>query len=310
MEIIMKRLVSLSIAPLQKKFGDRRALEIAKELGYDAVDFDTEEPDVTKEGSLYQNSDEEIFAYYDGLRRHAEALGIFVCQTHSRCPGFKNKPEEDEILVENIRRDLLACSALGAKFCVVHAVTSIFMGPDADPKLMRDLNFRQFTTILPYAKKYGVKIATETFGDAVRFNSCDFFGNIDEFIKSYNRICAAEDYKEWLTVCVDTGHSNKASRFDNPLPADVIRLLGGNIELLHLNDNDKLTDQHKIPLTGTIDWNDVFDALDEVGYHGVYNMELALGSIGGVGLEVESADYACKVLKNMLRRRYGDDSVN
>ena len=38
----------------------------------------------------------------------------------------------------------------------------------------------------------------------------------------------------------------------------------GHISTLHLHDNDTLTDQHKPPMTGCIDWNDVLDALDEV----------------------------------------------
>ena len=35
----MKRLVGISLGQLQKKYGDIRALEIAKEIGADAVDF-------------------------------------------------------------------------------------------------------------------------------------------------------------------------------------------------------------------------------------------------------------------------------
>ncbi len=193
---------------------------------------------------------------------------------------------------------------------MVHAVTTIFLGPDADPKLMHDLNFDMFNRVIPFAKQYGVKIATETFGDAVQFDCCDFFGNINEFIKSYNRIAAAGDNKDYITICVDTGHSNKASRFNNnPTPADVIRMLGSDISILHLNDNDKMTDQHKIPLTGTIDWDDVFDALDEVGYNGVYNMELGLMKIGGKDMEIASAEYAVKVLKNILKQRYGEECL-
>ena len=51
--------------------------------------------------------------------------------------------------------------------------------------------------------------------------------------------------------------------------------MGKNLTCLHLNDHDMLTDQHKIPEMGTINWNDVFDAPDEICYSGNYNMELA-----------------------------------
>ena len=217
--------------------------------------------------------------------------------------GFKNINEEDDALIKNARLDCLATSILGASTCIIHAVTTIHMGPACDPTVMRNLNYNMFTQILPYAKQYGIKIATETFGDAVRYNACDFFGNINEFIMSYNRIRQTEDFKNYFTICVDTGHSNKASRFNNnPSPADVIRLLGDQVTTLHLNDNDKLTDQHKIPMTGTIDWDDVFNALDEIGYDGYYNMELDLRWFGN-NFMIESAEFAVKVLKNYLANR-------
>ena len=81
-------------------------------------------------------------------------------------------------------------------------------------------------------------------------------------------------------------------------------MMGKNLTCLHLNDNDTLTDQHKIPGMGTIDWNDVFDALDEIGYKGNYNMELHLPQYGD-NFIVEMAEFAVKVLRHMLTERYG-----
>lgn len=299
--------ISFSIEKIQRQYGNKEALRIAKQLGADAVDYalagsgyyDYENPQ-----SVYSKSDEEIIAHCEEIKRYAKEIGIEICQTHGRYEGFRNQEKEDELLVENMRRDLLATKALGAPVCVVHAVTTIHMGPDYPAKQMQDLNFDMFTRILPYARQYNVKVATETFGDAAEFDTCDFFGNIDEFIKSYNRICAVEDFKEYFTICADTGHSNKASRYNNnPLPADVIRMLGGNVTVLHLNDNDTLTDQHKMPLSGTIDWEDVLNALDEIGYQGYYNMELNLLWYGEE-LMCETAEFAIKVMRNLLDKRY------
>ena len=162
---------------------------------------------------------------------------------------------------------------------------------------------------IPFAAKNKIKIATETFGDAVRFSACDFFGNIGEFEKAYNAVAACDELKEHFTVCVDTGHSNKAMRYGNPTPADVIRRLGKSVTLLHLNDNDTLTDQHKIPKTGCIDWNGVMNALDEIGYGGIYNMELNLRHFGDNFL-IETAEFAVKVMRNMLTERYGKNAVS
>ncbi len=303
----MNKEIGISIGQLQRLYGDKRALEIAAEIGADSVDFathyfDKRIWDYREPSSIFSQGDEAVVQYCTELKKHAEGLGIRIGQTHGRGEGFMNDKELDDAQVENARLDLLAASALGAEVCVVHNATSINHGPNPDPELMRRLSFEQYTRMLPYAAQYQVKLATETFGDAVCYNSVDFFGDIREFLMTYHRIWAASEHRDWLTVCMDTGHSNKASRFGNPKVGDVIRMIGPSITALHLNDNDTLTDQHKIPMTGTIDWMDTLNALDEIGYHDVYNMELNLPHFGE-GFEVETAAFAMKVMKKMLQDR-------
>ena len=46
-------------------------------------------------------------------------------------------------------------------------------------------------------------------------------------------------------------------------------------------------------------------SLDDIGYNGVYNMELAL-NFYGKELIVETAEFAIKVLRNYLNKRYGE----
>ena len=218
------------------------------------------------------------------------------------CTLIETPEKADDALVENARIDLLATQTLGCDICVMHTTTTIHMGIDASPELMHKLNFDMFTRILPFAKEYGVKVATETFGDATGLNCVDFFGDIKEFLKGYNNIKNIGDNADYFGVCVDTGHSNKAMRFGNPSAADVIRMCGKDVIALHLNDNDGLTDQHKTPCTGNIDWKDVFDALDEINYNGFYNLELNLNHFGE-GFEKEEAEFAIKVMHQLLSDR-------
>ena len=303
MKIKLERRVGISIVRLQKVYGDKKALEIAKEIGADAVDFSLDNMDYRNPDCLYSKGDKAVATYYGELKAYADDLGLIISQTHGKLPGFINNEEEDNALVENSRLDCLATAMLGAPVCVIHNASSISQGANPAHELMHRLSFDMFTRILPYAKQYGIKIATETFGDAVMYSACDFFGNIEEFMKAYENIKAIAEYRDYFTVCVDTGHSNKAMRYGNPTPGDVIRRIGRDIDVLHLNDNDTLTDQHKMPMTGCIDWDDVFDALDEVGYHGVYNMEIKLAHFGDDFL-VEHAEFAVKLLRYMLKKRY------
>lgn len=301
----MDRKVSLSTFNLQYHFGDIRALEIAREIGCDAVDFNLYEDayDVRNPDSIYSKSDDEIIAYFSTLKAKADDLGLTIAQTHGRGSTFRFDEDFNKATMENARLDCLATKILGAPVTVFHTVSNIATGPDADKQWMRDTAFELFNTFLAYAKQYGVMIATETFGDAPDYGICNQFGYADEFIESYKRIASYGDNADYFKICVDTGHSNKASRFGNPLAPEVIRMCGSNIACLHLNDNDTIKDQHKIPMTGTINWNDVFDALDEVGYNGYYNMELNLTNFG-LTMMIEAGAFAVKLMKDILNRRY------
>jgi len=305
----MTKKVGLSIGRLQRVYGDKRALEIAKEIGSDAVDFNLDNMDYRNENCVYSKGDDAVVAYYKELKAYADELGLIISQTHGKMQGFINNEAEDDALIENSRLDCLATATLGAPVCVIHNASSISQGANLAPELMHSLSFDMFTRILPYAKEYGIKVATETFGDAVKYKSCDFFGQIDEFMKAYEDIKALKEYSDYFTTCIDTGHSNKAMRYGNPTPGDVIRRVGSDISVLHLNDNDTFTDQHKMPMTGTIDWEDVLNALDEVGYDGVYNMEVKLAHFGDDFL-IEHAEFAVKVMKYMLETHYINKEQN
>ena len=300
-----KRTPALCIGAFQRIYGDAEAIKEVADIGITAVDFSTcsKKFDYRSPDSIYAKGDDAVTEYFSGIKEIADKNGVTVCQTHGRMSGFRGDAERDEALIRNARLDILAAKALGSPVSVIHAVTTINMGIDCPAEVYHRLIYDMFCRILDMAAKENIIIATETFGDALGI--CDFFGNIDEFEESYRRVCDA-GYADHFKICVDTGHSNKAMRFGNPTPADVIRRLGKNIVCLHLNDNDTLTDQHKIPCTGCIDWNDVLCALDEVGYDGYYNMELVLDRYFGKGFIKEEAAFAMKVMKNLLKDKYGE----
>jgi hypothetical protein len=47
------------------------------------------------------------------------------------------------------REALTIAKLLGAPTVIIHSVTTIHMGANADPRLMHDLNYDMFTRILP-----------------------------------------------------------------------------------------------------------------------------------------------------------------
>ena len=302
----MKRLVGLSTGYLIKIFGECGALDAAKRAGADAVDLDLTCQDLRRQNSVYAQGEDAVRAYYREVGEYAKSIGIVISQTHGRMEGLRSDAHEDDVLLRNIRLDCIATAAVGAPVCVLHTTTTIFMGPDADPEEMFHLNRALFSRAIPFAKSLGIKLATETFGDAVGFGCVDFFGDLNNFLRGYREVKSDPELADNFTVCIDTGHCNKARPFGNPSAGNVIRAVGKDIRVLHLNDNDGLTDQHKMPLSGSIDWEDVLDALEEVGYQGVYSMEIKLAFYGPEVAE-QYAALAVSVMRNMLKKRYPAD---
>lgn len=291
--------IGLSIFNLQAVYGDVKAIEIAKKMGCDSVDFDLSSRSVIDKNTIYSKSEDEILSHFDEVRKKAEEVEIEIGQTHGRICIYGNDAEFDRAVIENARLDCMITKLLNCPMTVMHNIAY-----DAEPKWMHQKSFELFNTILQYAKQYDVIVATETFGRMGKRDCCDFFANITEYMKNYNRIVAVDDNSKYFKMCMDTGHTNTASRYNNnPTPADAIRIMGNNIVALHLHDNDTFTDQHKMPFTGAIDWNDVFDALDEIGFNGIYNMEMVLNKYGDE-LMFETGEFAVKVMKNYLKKRY------
>lgn len=293
--------IAFSTGFYQEKYGDRRALEMAKLLGADAVDFSLIPCDHRDKNCIYSHSDEEIEAYYADLRKYAESLGIRIHQTHGRLGGFKD-PEWNEAMIANARTDCLATAALGAKYCVAHTVTTGYWGPDHPAEDMHRMNDEIMLPMIGFAKNYGVVLCTETFGDSRRHGCCDFFGNLHEFIKAYDRLAAIDGNAEHFKVCFDSGHTNNAVRFGNPTVPDAVRMLGDRIAVLHLHDNNGLADQHKGVGCGTINWKATLSALKEIGYDGVYNLEIGLEHEHfGRGFADDEISFSIKAMRNMLK---------
>lgn len=71
-----------------------------------------------------------------------------------------------------------------------------------------------------------------------------------------------------LYVCLDTNH------FLTEKTEDAILSIGKVIKTLHVSDFDYVDERHWLPGQGSIDWQKVIKALQQIGYDGVFNYEL------------------------------------
>ena len=298
--------ISRCLDRFQFNYSDKCALDVAKEVGVAGLDFSLLHYDVRKEGNLYTFGADRVREYFKDVKAYAEKIGIAIPQVHGRLYGFGVDEAGDEAFIKNSELDCIAANALGAKYCVVHTPAITWVGDGHTDDEMFDISDRLFGSILPFAKREGVKIAAETHGNSGKYQKMEFFGYVDNLIECINRSRSLGDYADSICVCVDTGHTNMTVRYGNPSVPEVIRKLGNMVEVLHLHDNDGVTDQHKIPMTGTINWDETMTALRDIGFNGWYNLENDITHFGQ-GFEKEEAIFSTKVMMHMLKLR--DDGL-
>ena len=276
----MRGKIGVSLGGLFRGYSILDTLKIVKEGGVEAVDFDIALQDYRNKDSIFSKSDDEICDFYSKVKKQADELGLEIGQTHGFFPPVKQDDEEYNkvVVAENSRIDFMVTKVLGAPVCVFHPAGTL-TNLTATPEYMRESTFNSIKNALESAKKYGVKFGLETVGSNYDLNNTiDFFGDFNEYQNLYSRVMALEEYKDYFTCCVDTGHTNMAVQFGHPTPGDLIRKMGKNVTALHLHDNDGYIDHHALLEEGTVNWTDVFDALYEIGYTGNYNSEASVNA--------------------------------
>jgi sugar phosphate isomerase/epimerase len=115
-----------------------------------------------------------------------------------------------------------------------------------------------YETLTAFGADHGVLVTAENLIQTnVHFEDT---WNLDGIIELHDQWNA-----ENKGVCLDTGHANQAG-LDVP---SAIRRLGTRIKHLHLQDNHGGPIDEHLPIgQGIIDWDAVFEALDEIGYEG------------------------------------------
>ena len=276
--------IGISIGALQARYGVERALEICAESGFDAVDVNLKAYG-RGDFPVYADGEAAVIQHFSRIGEYAKRLGLEISQTHGRTRIATKKESFCEEMKWVSRMDLLATKAMEAPVCVIHSVTTKAF-PEADAAFMHQKNKAFFDALAPYAKDCGVCFALETFGDAEAngMRVIDFFGDSRELKKTFDAIESPNK-----VFCLDTGHTNKAhsvgGRDGGAVPdvVETIHLLGKDIKVLHLNDNNGFTDQHLPPMCkmeGGVNWSEVYAVLEEIGYDGVYNFELSLANFG------------------------------
>lgn len=229
-------------------FGTEAAIRLMAEVGFEALDY-----------SMFDLNREDNPLNHDGwqkrmasFRKIAKECGIGFNQTHATFPSFKEGDEEyNKANFPRLIRAIMATAELGAPIVVMHPQ------PTGGNDFEKNAEF--FSSLAPYCREHGVKIAIENLigTDCYCGNPADLCALIDALDSN----C--------FTGLLDIGH---ASINGVGAPA-FIKAMGGRLSALHVHDNDGVKDCHNMPYNRSLDWDAICSALAEVGYNGDFTYE-------------------------------------
>ena len=216
--------------------------------------------------SLYViNKDDELLISENwednakALLNKANEKGAKFVQAHS--PGG-NPLSEDDSYVENLInatiRSIDVCGILGIPNTVVHA--GVLKGISKEESFEKNREF--FRKLFPAMERNNVNVFCENstaknMGDMYFTNSGS---DMKEFVEYVNH--------PLFHACWDTGHGNcEGSQYDE------ITALGSDLYALHINDNRGGQDEHLLPYFGTMNLDEIMNALIDMDYKGYFTFE-------------------------------------
>ncbi len=257
-----------------------------KEAGFDCCDFSLNAYLYNKNiyagdfNEFFDKSMEELESFFKPHKEAAKKAGIRINQMHMPYPiyvpdgsDYKNKYLWNEVAPKS----MAVCKFLECPNIVIHGLKLTEKLGSEEAEWQRTAEF--IRTIAGYAAENDITICIENLynsknGYMVEGPCCDpvkAAARIDAFNEEYG--------KEVLGFCFDIGHANLVH-----LDFDFfLHTLGKRIKVLHLHDNDGVSDLHQMPFTFTktrdntssTNWPAFTKAMRDIGFDGVLSFETA-----------------------------------
>ncbi|MBQ8526124.1 MAG: sugar phosphate isomerase/epimerase [Clostridia bacterium] len=244
------------------RFGMEKAIEMIAHAGFDGLDYSAFGM-LNDDDPLNQS---DYIAYAKNLKSKADSCGIKFVQAHAPFPSSKGENEFDKTVKERIIRSMEACAIMGVEIIVVHPKQHLpYM---SNVEALFDINMEFYSEMIAYGEKFGIRIATENmfqYDEHRRIMRDSTCASPQEFCKYIDTVNSP-----YLTGCLDIGHCGLCGRE----PQDIIRYMGSDrISCLHIHDNNYMTDNHTLPCTRGLNWNEICKALADIGYRGHFTYE-------------------------------------
>ncbi len=197
---------------------------------------------------------------FDELSKLSKKYNVEICSFHFPFMPFSELDISREDLadksLEYLKGFIDKATEIGIYKFVIHASGEPIEEKDRACRMA--CAKKSLFTLAEYAKERGAIILVE---DLPRTCLGRSISDMEELISAHPD----------LYVCFDTNHL----LYDDNV--ELIRRLGNKIKSTHISDYDFVNERHWLPGEGKNDWQGIINALNEVGYDGVWLYEIDLG---------------------------------
>lgn len=159
--------------------------------------------------------------------------------------------------VELVKNRATLAARLGGEVMIMHIPSNA--PPEQRPAFLTQIR-KSLEDIEPFINDLGIRVALENM-------TGEDFEMLETLIP--------ENDPGFLGFCYDAGHGNMGGKGIQGLEGFKDRLIA-----IHLHDNDGANDQHKIPFTGTVDWELLMGVIASSAYRECINLEVLIRESG------------------------------
>lgn len=257
-----------------------------KEEGFSCVDFSLngylKNTDIYASdlNSFFNRSIGELEDFFEAHKKGALEAGVRIHQMHMPYPVYvpHASKELNEYMFHQVApKSMHICKFFECSYIVLHGFKLVrFLGSE-------EAEWKQTESLIhflaPLAKEMGITICIENLYDSIGGHLVE--GPCCDVKKAVERIDRVnEQYAaEVLGFCFDTGHANLVGLDMEQF----ISTLGKRLKVLHIHDNDGISDLHQIPYTfaktrenkASTDWDGFIRGLRKIEFDKVLSFETA-----------------------------------
>ncbi len=213
---------------------------------------------------------EELFSRDEDYVATGKKLAAFLCeQNFEMSQGhlwLKVKICTDDGAVERLCKWIDMYEAIGIKNMVLHCEQMYNSELPREEKVRR--NVEKLRVIAEHVKDKDITICLENLRSSRPEVTLEELvsGSADDLLQIIEALGSDK-----FGICLDTGHLNLTYKNQR----EFVLRAGDKLRALHIADNEGERDQHLMPFTkGKVNFLEVVEALREIDYHGLFNLEI------------------------------------